>query len=66
MTSGGSYNAILVEKFNSFLNKGLCIFCSERDTTWRFIKGFQMLTYAWNLDPIAETYMLRSLVTVGR
>ena len=31
VTFGGDHNAILVERFKVFMNKGLCIFCPERD-----------------------------------
>ena len=37
--SGGDHYAIIVERFNSFLNKGLHIFCNEHDITQPFIKG---------------------------
>ena len=41
-TSGGNHDAIMVERFNAFLNKSLRIFCSERDTTLAFVEGAQL------------------------
>ena len=32
VASGGNHNAIIVERFNTFLYKGLKIFCNEHDT----------------------------------
>ena len=65
-TSGGNHDAIMVERFNAFLNKSLRIFCSERDTTRAFVEGAQLTAYAWNSAPMAETNISRSLVAVGR
>ena len=42
LTSGGNHDAIMVERFNAFLNKSLQIFCSERDTTRAFVEGAQL------------------------
>ena len=64
--SGGNHDAIMVERFNAFLNKSLRIFCSERDTTRAFVEGAQLTAYAWNSAPMAETDISRSLVAVGR
>ena len=66
VTSGGNHNTIMVETFNALSNKVLRIFCSERDTTICFVKGAQILAYAWNLVTRAEIDMSRSLVVVGR
>ena len=46
VASGGNHDAIIVERFNAFLNKGLKIFCNERDTTRVFVEGAQLLAYA--------------------
>ena len=66
VASGNNHDAILVERFNSFLNKGLRILCSERNTTRTFLESAQLLTYAWNSAPMAETDISRSLVAVGQ
>ena len=66
MASGNNHDSILVERFNLFLNKGLKILCTERSTTRSFIEAAQLLTYAWNSAPMAETDISRSLVAVGR
>ena len=65
-TSGGNYNAIMVERFNAFLNKSLRIFCNNRDTTCVFVEGTHLIAYTWNSAPMAETDISRFLVTGGR
>ena len=45
IASGGNHDTILVERFNSSLNKDLHIFCSDRDTTRSFWEGYQMIAY---------------------
>ena len=64
--SGNNHDSILVERFNLFLNKGLKILCTERSTTRSFVEAAQLLTYAWNSAPMAETDISRSFVAVGR
>ena len=65
-TSGGNHDAIMVERFNAFLNKSSRILCSERDITHAFVEGAQLTAYAWNSAPMAETDISRFLVAVGR
>jgi hypothetical protein len=64
--SGNNHDSILVERFNAYLNKGLKILCTERSTTRSFVESAQLLAYAWNSAPMAETDISRSLVAVGR
>jgi hypothetical protein len=64
--SGNNHDSILVERFNAYLNKGLKILCTERSTTRNFVESSQLLAYAWNSAPMAETDISRSLVAVGR
>ena len=64
--SGNNHDSILVERFNLYLNKGLKILCTERSTTRSYVEAAQLLTYAWNSAPMAETDISRSLVAVGR
>ena len=66
VASGRNHDAIMVERFNNFFNKGLNIFCSERDTTRYFVQGTHMLAYAWNSAPVTETDISCSLIVVGR
>ena len=65
-TSGNNHDSILVERFNLYLNKGLKILCTERSTTRSYVEAAQLLTYAWNSAPMAETDISHSLVAVGR
>ena len=65
-TSSGNCTNIVVERFNVFLDKGLWIFCLERDTTQCFVEGAQMFAYAWYSSPMVKIDTSRSLVAVGR
>ena len=66
ITSGGNDDAIMVKRFNSFLNKYLRIYSNERDTAQSFVKGAQMIVYTSISTPVAETYISRSLVAMRR
>jgi hypothetical protein len=66
MASGNNHDSILVERFNAFLNKGLKVLCTDRSTSRVFKESAQLLTYAWNSAPMAETDISRSLVAMGR
>jgi hypothetical protein len=66
VTAGGNHNAMLVERFNKFLNAGLRVFNNDRDTNKVFVEGAETLTYAWNFCPVLGTDLSRSLLTVGR
>jgi hypothetical protein len=67
MSARGNHNAILVERFNRYLNSGLRDFNGDHETNRVFLEGSQMLTYAWNSPcPVLGTDLSRSLLTVGR
>jgi hypothetical protein len=66
LSTRGNHNAILVERFNRYLNSGLRVFNNDRDTNRVFLEGAQTLTYAWNSCPVLGTDLSRSLLTVGR
>ena len=62
----GNHNAIIVERFNKFLNSSLRIFCNSRGTIRSFREGILLTVYAWNSAPVVGTDLSRSLLTVGR
>jgi hypothetical protein len=66
LSARGNHNAILVERFNRYLNSGLRVFNNDRETNRVFLEGAQTLTYAWNSCPVLGTDLSRSLLTVGR
>jgi hypothetical protein len=66
LSARGNHNAILVERFNRYLNAGLQVFNNDRETNRVFVGGTHMLTYAWNSCPVLGTDLSRSLLTVGR
>jgi hypothetical protein len=66
LSARGNHNAILVERFNRYLNAGLRVFNNDRATNRVFLEGTQTLTYAWNSCPVLGTDLSRSLLTVGR
>jgi hypothetical protein len=66
LSARGNRNAILVERFNRYLNAGLRVFKNDRDTNRVFLEGAQTLTYAWNSCLVLGTDLSRSLLTVGR
>lgn len=48
MSAKGNHNAIIVERFNKFLNSGLQAFKNDRNTNKVFVERAETLTYAWN------------------
>ena len=66
MSSKGNHNAVIVERFNKFLNSGLRIFSTERGTVRVFLEGAETLVYAWNSAPVVGTDISRSLLVTGR
>ena len=66
MSAKGNHNAIIVERFNKYLNSGMRIFTSERGTNRVFLEAAETLCYAWNSAPITGTDLSRSLLVVGR
>jgi hypothetical protein len=66
LSARGNHNAILVERFNKFLNSGLHVFDNDGGTNRVFLEGAETLTYAWDSWPVLGTDLSRSLLTVGR
>jgi hypothetical protein len=52
MTARGNHNAVLVERFNQFLNSGLRVFDNDRKLNRVFIDGAQTLTYSQSSCPV--------------
>jgi hypothetical protein len=55
LSARGHHDAILVERFNRFLNAGLRVFNNDRETNRVFVEGAQTLMYAWNSCPVLGT-----------
>ena len=66
LSAKGNHNAILVERFNRFLNSGLRIFTMDHGTIRVFLEGAEMVTYAWNSAPVVGTDLSHSLLAAGR
>jgi hypothetical protein len=62
----GNHDAILVERFNRFLNSSLLMFNNDRKSNRVFLEGAMMCTYAWNSAPVAGTDLSRALLVLGR
>ena len=62
----GHHDAILVERFNSYLNSTLRVFCNDHDSIRTFFEGAAMAVYAWNSAPVSRTDLSRSLLVCGR
>jgi hypothetical protein len=61
-----NHNAMLVERLNRYLNKGLKIMTNERDSVCVAGEAILLLIYAWNSASIPGTDIPRSLVVTGR
>ena len=57
---------MLVERINRYLNKGLKIMCSERNSVRITEEAILLLLYVWNSCPVSGTNISRSFVAVGR
>jgi hypothetical protein len=64
--SSENHDAMLVERVNRFLNKGLRIMTNERESVRVACEAILLLIYAWNSAPIPGTDLPRSLVVCGR
>jgi hypothetical protein len=64
--SSANHNAMMVERINRYLNKGLRVFCAERDSVRVSQEGILLLLYAWNSCPMPGTDISRSFCAVGR
>jgi hypothetical protein len=62
----GNHDAIMVERFNRFLNSSLLVFNNDRKSNRVFLEGAMMCTYAWNSAPVAGTDLSRVLLVLGR
>ena len=50
--SSANHNRMLVEQVNRYLNKGLKIMCSERNSVRIAEEAILLLLYAWNSCPV--------------
>ena len=66
LSTKGNHNAILVERFNRFLNSSVKVFNSDHGTNRVFLEDAEMMTYAWNSAPVHGTDLSHSLLNVGR
>ena len=66
LSARGNHNAVIVERFNRYLNSGMRIFTSDRATPRVFLEGAETLCYAWNSAPVSGTDLSRSLLVTGR
>ena len=64
--SKGNHQAMLVERFNKYLNKTMKIFTNERGTNKYYVQGALLFAYAWNSSPVSGTDISRSLLVLGR
>ena len=62
----GNHKAMLVERFNRYLNKVMKIFSNERASNRTYIEGALLAAYAWNSSPISGTDISKSLLVMGR
>jgi hypothetical protein len=62
----GNHDAIMVERFNRFLNSSLLVFNNNRKSNRVFLEGAMMCTYAWNSAPVAGTDLSWALLVLGR
>eukprot|EP00957_Ditylum_brightwellii_P075329 5723949-Ditylum_brightwellii.AAC.1 len=66
MVSKGNHNAVMVERFNVFLNSSLTAFTNDRQTNRLFVDGTHMSVYGWSSAPVVGTDISRSLLVVRR
>ena len=64
--SKGNHQAMLVERFNKYVNKALNIFTHERSSNRTYDEGALLAAYAWNSAPVSGTDISRSLLVMGR
>jgi hypothetical protein len=64
--SSENHDAMLVERVNRFLNKGLKIMTNERESVRVSGEALLLLIYAWNSAPVPGTDLPRSLIVTGR
>jgi hypothetical protein len=61
-----NHDAIMVERFNRFLNSSMLVFNNDRRSNRVFLEGAMMCCYAWNAAPVAGTDLSRALLVLGR
>ena len=64
--SSENHDAIIVERVNQYLNKGLNIFTQERGTPAVSIEAILLLIYAWTSCLVPLTEITRSMIFCGR
>ena len=63
--SSENYDAIIVERVNRYLNKGLKIFTQKRKTPAVSREAILLLIYAWTSCPVPLTDITRSMIVCG-
>ena len=64
--SSENHDAMLVERVNRYLVKGLRVMTNERSSVRVSGESILLLLYAWNSAPVVGTDIPRSLVVTGR
>jgi hypothetical protein len=64
--SSENHDAMIVERVNRYIDKGLRIMTNERNSIRVAFEAILLLIYAWNSAPIPGTDLPRSLVAIGR
>ena len=64
--SAENHDAMLMERVNRYLNKGLRVMTNERNSVRVASEAILLLLYGWNAAPIPGTDIPRSLVVTGR
>jgi hypothetical protein len=63
----GNHQALVVERFHSFLNKAVTLATHDRDNIAEvYIPASALACYTWNSSPIDGTDIVRSVPAVGR
>jgi hypothetical protein len=53
----GNHDAIMVERFNQFLNSSMLIFNNNCKSNYVFLEGAMMCCYAWSSAPIFFSFL---------
>jgi hypothetical protein len=64
--SAENHDAMIVERLNRYLNKGLKVMTNERNSVRISTEAILLLIYAWNAACVPGTDIPRSLVVTGR
>mmetsp|Transcript_14417 Transcript_14417/g.22007 ORF Transcript_14417/g.22007 Transcript_14417/m.22007 type:complete len:216 (-) Transcript_14417:1119-1766(-) len=64
--SKGNHKAVIVERFNRYLNKTQRIHAANCETFFEWKLGTAFAFYGWNSAPVDGTSIVRSFAVVGR